>query len=45
MPVVPSDHGLFNRYRIRQLVWHDHEGWLTTAIHFDFHPTLESYRY
>jgi transposase len=22
--------------RVRQLVWHDHEGWLTSTIHFDF---------
>jgi transposase len=22
--------------RVRQLVWHDREGWLTSTIHFDF---------
>jgi transposase len=24
--------------KMRQLIWHDHEGWLTTSIHFDFAP-------
>ena len=24
--------------KIRQLIWHYHEGWLTTSIHFDFAP-------
>jgi transposase len=22
--------------KVRQLIWHDHEGWLTSTIHFDF---------
>jgi hypothetical protein len=22
--------------RVRQLVWHYHEGWLTSTIHFNF---------
>jgi transposase len=22
--------------RVRQLIWHDNEGWLTSTIHFDF---------
>jgi len=21
---------------VRQLIWHYHEGWLTSTIHFDF---------
>ena len=24
--------------KMRQLIWHYHEGWLTTSIHFDFAP-------
>ena len=27
--------------RMRQLIWHYNEGWLTTSIHFDFAPYTE----
>jgi transposase len=27
--------------KMRQLLWHYHEGWLTTSIHFDFAPDAQ----